>query len=153
MKYTKYKLFAAVGLYASFILIGHHGPVSAYAHEYHPLVVPAPNTEVAYADGSRVLGASTDPVLFYNPVNQTYEQQPSNLKDEEIGELWSCISQRESTDIRSFEECYAAVYPKAVVLDHGHTHSHKKHTLKMFKKDEDLLDYDIKVRKFKPHTV
>ncbi len=148
MKYTKYKLFSAIGLYISFLLIGHHGPVSAYADEFRPLVVTAPPTGATHDEAS-----SAKSVLFFNPVTQVYEAEPTHLKAEEATRLWSCIAQRRVNDIRSFEECYASFYPKAVVLDHGHTHSHKKHApLKMFKKDDELHDHDVKIRKFKPRT-
>ena len=154
----KYKILSAFGLYASFLFIGHHGPLSAHAHAAHPLVLAGPETQVSTVqaaiapEGPQVLGASTSAqpqVLFYNPLYGTYEPTPSLLKDDEMEKLQLCITSQESRDMAAFEKCYASLYPKGIVLDNGHTH--KKHALKMIKRDDEQLVRHMKARKFQPH--
>lgn len=155
-----YKTLSALSLYFAFLLIGHQGPVSAYAHEYQPLVmlVPGVATEqpaiasVVPSDQPQVLGASTadeQSILFYNPVNKVYESTPSNLNEKEVSTLYSCISRQGAFDIAQFENCYKNIYPRSVVQDQPHTH--KKLAVKIVNK-EDQTDQILKMRKFHPRT-
>ncbi len=159
----KYKIISALGLYSTFLFIGHQGPLAARAHaeEVHPLVVlaPAPAVEVmqplpeiAATDVPQVLGASTaaPSVLFYNPVQKLYESTPSNLDEAEVKSLRTCISKQESFDITKFEKCYEGVYTRVVLQDHSHTH--KKHSVKLINKNEHAERHH-KVRKHQPRTV
>jgi hypothetical protein len=155
---AQYKLLSATALYMSFLLIGHHGPLEQRAHAQP--ASPIISTEEILNDGTfalgtdeddqpAVLGASTDPVVVVrDPETNAYLAEVRGMNEYHSKKIRSCLTKQTSVDQAVIEKCYFDTYPKPISQDHGHTH--KKHSIKAIKNEDELQPYLSKSRKSQP---